>query len=198
MSATTIGTEIFPQVDVGQFQLRIRAPTATAIETTEQITLKVLDLIKQIAKPENVDASIAFVGTQPPNYAISTIYLWTGGPHEAVLEVALKPEAKIKLGPFKEELRQEAKKVLPDVELSFEPSNLVDRTMSQGSTTPVEISVSGLNIGDDKKFAEKIREALSTLPFIRDLQFGQKLDYPAFSVDVNRKELAVGASPFPN
>src|SRR5208337_4467250 len=33
-----LGTEIFPQVDAGQFQFRLRAPDGTRIEQTEAIT----------------------------------------------------------------------------------------------------------------------------------------------------------------
>ncbi|MBI3555816.1 MAG: efflux RND transporter permease subunit [Deltaproteobacteria bacterium] len=185
-----IGTEIFPQVDVGQFQLRLKAPTGTSIENTEQITLKYLEIIKDMVGPENLEASVAFVGTQPPNYAISTIFLFTAGPQEGVLEVALRPEAKIKGEEFKEELRRRGKAALPDVEVSFEPSNLVDRTMSQGTTTPIEIGVSGSNIANDREFSKVVYEALQPLPFLRDLQYKQQLDYPAFAIEADR--LALG------
>ena len=184
--APRIGTEIFPQVDVGQFQLRLKAPTGTSIDFTEKYTLKIIEIMKQIVGPENLEASIAFVGTQPPNYAISTIYLWTSGPQEAVLEVALRPEAKFKGEEFKEEVRKRARAELPDVAISFEPSNLVDRTMSQGTTTPIEIGVSGSNIATDREFAKQIFDALTPLPFLRDLQYKQQLDYPAFAVEADR------------
>ena len=187
--ASTIGTEIFPHVDAGQFQVRLKAPTGTAIDSTEQMTLKVLDKIKDFVGKENVEATVAFVGTQPPNYAISTVYLWTGGPQEAVVEVQLKTNAKIPLENLKERLREDIKENMPEVEISFEPSDLVDRTMSQGSSTPIEVSVSGIDIQQDKAMADKIKAALAELPFIRDLQFAQRLDYPAYEVEVNRREL---------
>lgn len=186
-----IGTELFPQVDVGQFQLRIRNATGTAIESTERTTLKVIDLIKKIAGSENVEASVAFVGVQPPNYAISTVYLWTSGPHEAVLEVAFKESAKIRLSGFREQLRAAVKAELPGVDLSFEPSNLVDRSMSQGSTTPVEIAVSGRVIADDKAFAELIKGRLAELPFLRDLQTVQRTDYPTLNIEADRHSMGI-------
>jgi multidrug efflux pump subunit AcrB len=189
ISSQKIGMEIFPRSDAGQFQLRIKAPTGTSIENTEKITLQILDLIKEKVGAANVETSIAFVGTQPPNYAISTVYLWTAGPHEAVVEVALRPEANIRLESFKEDFRKTVSHILPEVELSFEPSNLVDRTMSQGATTPIEIAVSGSNIADDDAFAKKILSELHTLPFLRDLQISQRLDYPTVSINVDRNRL---------
>ena len=188
--AIRIGTELFPQVDVGQFQIRLRASTGTSIENTEKDTLEVLKLIRERVGEQNVEGSIAFIGTQPAAYPINTIYLWTGGPHEAVLEVALKAEAKINLEDFKEKLRADIREKLPDVTVSFEPSSMVDRTMSQGSTTPIEVAVNGSSLASDREFAEKIHDALAPLPFLRDLQYGQRLDFPSISVDVDRRKAA--------
>ena len=50
-----LGTEIFPQVDAGQFQFRLRAPDGTRIEQTEEITREALDFIGKEVGPENVD-----------------------------------------------------------------------------------------------------------------------------------------------
>jgi len=77
---SSLGTEIFPSVDTGQLQLHLRAPAGTRIERTEQIALKTLDVIKREVGPDNVEISLGFVGTQPPNYPINTIYLWSFRP----------------------------------------------------------------------------------------------------------------------
>src|SRR5262249_28763479 len=42
-----LGVEIFPQVDAGFFQFRLRAPTGTRIEQTEDMTREALAFIKQ-------------------------------------------------------------------------------------------------------------------------------------------------------
>src|SRR5262249_58247171 len=88
-----LGIEIFPSVDVGQFQLRLRAPAGTRIERTEKITLAALKRVADEVGPDNVVSTLGFVGTQPPNYPINTIYLWTGGPEKSVMQVQLHPRA---------------------------------------------------------------------------------------------------------
>lgn len=90
-----LGTEIFPLVDTGQFQLHLRARPGTRIERTEQIALQALAAIKREVGPDNVEISLGFVGTQPPNYPINTIYLWSSGSEEAVLQIQLKRNAGI-------------------------------------------------------------------------------------------------------
>src|SRR5262249_4420024 len=42
-----VGTELFPRVDTGQFQLRIRAPAGTRLEKTEEIVRGVDQAIRQ-------------------------------------------------------------------------------------------------------------------------------------------------------
>src|SRR2546430_13618052 len=116
---SSLGTEIFPIVDTGQFQLHLRAPAGTHIERTEQIALQTLDAIKREVGPENVEISLGFVGTQPPNYPINTIYLWSSGSEEAVLQVQLKPGTGIGIEDLKERLRQKLPQTLAGVTSSF-------------------------------------------------------------------------------
>src|SRR5439155_17203398 len=88
-----LGREIFPIVDAGQFELRMRAPAGTRIEATENLARKTLDVIGREVGPENVAITGGFVGVQNPAYPINTIYLWTSGSEEAVLDVQLKSSA---------------------------------------------------------------------------------------------------------
>src|SRR3979411_1200903 len=119
-----LGTQIFALVDTGQFQLHLRAPAGTRIERTEQIALQTLDAIKREVGPDNVEISLGFVGTQPPNYPINAIYLWSSGSEEAVMQVQLKRGTGDPSEAFNERLRQKFAEELPGVRFSFEPSDI--------------------------------------------------------------------------
>ena len=84
-----LGLEIFPKVDAGRFQLRIKAPTGTRIEETERVTLAALETIGREVGPDRIAISVGYVGNIPSSYPINAIYQWTGGPEEVVLRVAL-------------------------------------------------------------------------------------------------------------
>jgi multidrug efflux pump subunit AcrB len=186
-----LGTEIFPVVDTGQFQLHLRAPAGTRIERTEQIALQTLDAIKREVGPDNVQISLGFVGTQPPNYPINTIYLWSSGSEEAVLQVQLKRGTGIRIEDLKERLRQKLPQELPGIRFSFEPSDIVSRVMSFGAPTPIEVAVSGPNLADSRQYADKLRAKMAQIPTLRDLAFEQELDYPTVQVTVNRERAGV-------
>jgi multidrug efflux pump subunit AcrB len=186
-----LGTEIFPVVDTGQFQLHLRAPAGTRIERTEKIALQTLDAIKREVGPDNVDISLGFVGTQPPNYPINSIYLWSSGSEEAVLQVQLKARAGIRIEDLKERLRRKLAQELAGVRFSFEPSDIVSRVMSFGAPTPIEVAVSGPNLADSRLYAEKLKATLAQVPTLRDLAFEQELDYPTVKVTVDRERAGV-------
>ena len=52
--APRLGTELFPTADTNQFQIRLRAPTGTRIERTEEIALRALDVIKREVGADNL------------------------------------------------------------------------------------------------------------------------------------------------
>ncbi|MBL8138497.1 MAG: efflux RND transporter permease subunit, partial [Acidobacteria bacterium] len=182
-----LGVELFPVTGADQLQMRIRAATGTRIERTEPLTLRVLDEVKAEVGADNVVISTAFVGVQPASYPINTIYLWTSGPHEAVLLVSLTPEAATDAPALRERLRARLAKAVPEVTITFEAGDIVSQVMSFGSPSPVEVAVQGLNLQQNREHAEKVRAELAKLPELRDLQIAQPLDYPTLAVNIDRE-----------
>ena len=60
-----LGLEIFPKVDAGRFQLRIKAPTGTRIEETEKVAIAALGVIGEEVGPRRIDISLGYVGADP-------------------------------------------------------------------------------------------------------------------------------------
>ncbi len=210
LAVLLVGTEIFPTVDAGQFQLRLKAPTGTRIERTEEIAREALEVIKEDVGADNVAISIGYLGLIPTSYPINTVYLWTSGPEEAVMRVALKRGSGIDIDSLKERLRTKLSARLKDslrdklaaedglspaiaeerlggLRLSFEPADIVNEVMSFGSPTPVEVVVSGPTLDDNRAHAEKVREQLLKVPSLRDVQMVQPFDYPTIDVKIDRQ-----------
>jgi multidrug efflux pump subunit AcrB len=182
-----LGREIFPPSGTSLFQLRFRAPAGTKFEATEQLGRAVLDEISAAAGPGNVAVTLGYVGVHPSSYPINSIFLWTAGSHEGVLQVALRPGAGLRLESFQESLRARFREKFPDAQFSFEPGDIVGRIMNFGAPTPVEVAVMGPDFATTRAFAARVRDELARVPSLRDLQYGQALDYPAIQVNVNRQ-----------
>ncbi|MFO0843842.1 MAG: efflux RND transporter permease subunit [Gemmataceae bacterium] len=190
-----LGTDLFPQVDTGQFQMRVKAPDGTPLEATEALAQDILkEVARQAGGEENVDTSVSLVGTASYNYPINSIFLWTSGPQEAVLRVALKRDAGVRIDELKARLRDQLPRLerargpaMRDVKLSFEAGDIVSQVMSFGSPTPIEVVVHGSNMADNLAHARKVRAELEKIDALRDLAFGQSLAYPSLDVVVDRE-----------
>ncbi|MCX6839997.1 MAG: efflux RND transporter permease subunit [Verrucomicrobia bacterium] len=178
-----LGTEIFPQIDAGQLQLRLRAPTATRLETTEQIATRTLAIIGEEAP---IATSMGLIGVHAPNYPVNLIHQWNSGPEEATLQIQLKPGSP-PIAALREKLRARLAAEFPAVLFSFEPADIVSRVMSLGSPTPIEVAVSGKDFAASRAHAETLRSKLSALKDLRDVQFSQTLDYPSVDVNIDRE-----------
>ncbi|HUN80930.1 MAG TPA: efflux RND transporter permease subunit, partial [Phycisphaerae bacterium] len=184
--ALLLTVAIFPSVDTGQFQLRLRAPAGKRIEHTEKLTQRVLAEIEEEIGKGNIAKSICYVGAIAPSYPINNIYLWTSGPQDAVMRIALKRGTGTGLERLKERLRDRLARAMPGVQFSFEAGDIVSEVLSLGSPTPIEIAVSGPNLAANRAHAEAIEKSLAAIPRLRDLQFGQVLDYPTLDVTLDR------------
>jgi len=180
-----LGRTIFPRVSSGQLLLRFRAPIGSRVEATERLSLGVLRAIQDAAGSGNVEITLGYIGAPPPNYPINTIYLWTSGQHEAVLRVALRPN--VNVNEFEERLRQSLPREFPGCQFSFEAADIVTQIMNFGAPTPVEINVSGPDLGTDRAFAEKVRTEVGKIGGLRDLQYDEPLDYPSVEINVDRE-----------
>ncbi|HVV04928.1 MAG TPA: efflux RND transporter permease subunit [Puia sp.] len=179
------GTALFPPTDSGQTQVRLRLPTGTRFERTEDATRKLLQLSENIAGAGNLEITSAFIGTQPSSYPVNLIHLWTSGPQESVTRIKLH-RGSIPIEEFREKLRASVTKEMPDAQLSFEPGDIVEQVLNLGSTNPVEIAVVDRNLAEGQKIAAQLVEKLKNIPTLRDVQIATPMDYPAIRLDIDR------------
>ena len=183
----SLGREIFPSGGAHAFQLRFRAAAGTKFESTERLAGEVLDEIKAAAGAGNIAITLGYVGVQPSSYPINTIFLWTGGSHEGVLQIQLAAGAGVRLEELEEQLRRRLAARFPEASFSFEPGDIVGRIMNFGAPTPVEVAITGPDFAATRSYAAQVRTQLAAIPALRDLQIEQALDYPAVQIDVDRQ-----------
>ena len=183
-----LGRDLFPQVDAGQLQLRLRAPAGTPVEDTEKIAQRVLAMVAgRAGGADKVAVTMGLIGVHAPNYPVNLIHQWNSGPGEAVLQVQLREGSGVAVASLREALRADLAAEFPAVGFSFEPADMVSRVMSFGSPTPVEVAVSGKDYAVARRHAELLREKLAGVPGLRDVGIGQMLDYPSVDVKIDRE-----------
>jgi multidrug efflux pump subunit AcrB len=185
-----IGRDVLPKVNSGQLQMRLRAPDGTRIERTEAMVVKTLGVLNDVIGKKNIAITSAFIGQHPAQFSTSPIYLFMSGPHEAVLQLQLADDYKINLDDLKERIRHKVKEAVPNFRLSFEPIELTDKVLSQGSPTPIEVRLVGRNKELNEQYAYKVIDKLKAIPYLRDVQIGQPIKYPSLDVNIDRERAA--------
>jgi multidrug efflux pump subunit AcrB len=186
---SNIGQDVLPRVNSSQFQLRMRAPDGTRIERTEEKALTVLSELEKMVGKEHIGITSVYVGQHPSLFSISPIYLFTAGPHEAVFQISLKDYHE-DMDEFKDQLRDKIKKAAPDLKLSFEPIELTDKVLSQGSPTPIEVRIAGKSKAQNLEYARKVVAKLKGIDYMRDVQIAQSTTYPSLNIDIDRTRAA--------
>jgi multidrug efflux pump subunit AcrB len=185
-----IGQDVFPKVNSSQFQVRMRLADGTRLERTEEKAHAVLNQIETMVGKEHIGISSVYVGTHPSLFSVSPIYMFMAGPHEAVFQIALKDYHNEDMDQFKDNLRARIKKNVPGVTISFEPIELTDKVLSQGSPTPVEIRIAGKNKKLNEEYGNKIIAELKKKDYFRDVQIAQSIHYPALTINIDRTRAA--------
>jgi multidrug efflux pump subunit AcrB len=184
-----VGTELFPQIDSGQFVLRFRPPPGSNFELTRQMAVKCLEEIEREAKLENIKITMGYVGQVAPNFGIDNMVLFMRGPDDGQLRVALREGSGIQLEEFRERLRKvltervipwlaqrleqgglkpaEAQRQAKLSTLGFEPGDMVTKVMSFGSLTPIAVRVVGTDLTMVRQHATRIAGAMKRIPFLR-------------------------------
>ena len=185
-----IGRDVLPKVNSGTFQVRLRAPDGTRLERTELIAVKAQHILGDIVGKNHIAITSTFVGSHPSSFSTNPIYLFMAGPQEAVMQISLTEDYKVNLDDLKEKIRYQVAKQIPGVKLSFEPIELTDKILSQGSPTPIEIALSGKNKKQNQEYAFKILDKLKDIKYLRDAQIGQSFNYPTIDINIDRQRAA--------
>jgi multidrug efflux pump subunit AcrB len=211
-----VGTELFPQIDSGQFVLRFRPPPGSNYELTREMGVKCLEEIEREAGIENIEITLGYVGQVAPNFGIDNMVLFMRGPDDGQLRIAFRESAKIKLDEFRERLR----KVLPErvvpwlaqrlekgglskvearieskkATFGFGPGDIVTNVMSFGSSTPIGVRIVGTDLKMVRQHGEKIAVEMKRIPYLRDIGFEQQLDYPTIEVEIDREKAGLSGA----
>lgn len=185
----TIGKDMMPKLNNGQFQIRIKEPDGTRLERTEDGLKQVLQIIDSTVN-HHVAITSGYVGIVPSSYGTSNLYVFNTGTHEAVLQVNLDEDYHINMDELKDALRKNIASRIPDLRITFEPIDMTEKIMSQGASTPIEIRVAGTDMAQIEGYANKVLAGLKKIDYLRDVQINQPLKFPVVAITLDRLKAA--------
>ena len=184
-----IGKDMMPKLNNGQFQVRLDEPEGTRLEVTEDKFKQVLDIINKTVKG-HVKITSGYIGLVPSSFGSSNLYVFNTGTHEAVLQVNLDEDYHVNMDDLKDALRKNIAAAIPEMTISFEPIDMTEKIMSQGANTPIEVQVAGKDMQQIEGYGDKVLAGLKRIPYLRDVQINQPLDYPVIGITLDRLKVS--------
>lgn len=182
-----IGKELFPQVDAGQFNIQMRAPSGTRIEKTEQHVSEVEQAICQEIAPADLQMLISNTGIL---YDWPAAYTPNAGPMDSSIMVQLAENHTVSSLEYVRKLRRTLKDKFPFFEFSFETGGLIRSAITFGLPAPINIQVEGNNLTVGQSIAREILQSVRSVTGAADVKIKQRLDYPQLNLDMDRTKTA--------
>tara|TARA_R110002072_G_scaffold303141_1_gene495691 strand:+ start:1587 stop:4742 length:3156 start_codon:yes stop_codon:yes gene_type:complete len=183
-----IGSELFPQVDAGTFELRLKTRPGTRLEETEALVARIESTIQEVIGKEHIKTIISNIGLPVGKGAgFSTILSSNSGPDTAYLIVNLNSEGRsVSSAEYVRRLRAKLHDEYPEDQFLFVNGSLVNMALNEGVPSPINVQVSAGTVEKCREVAEMLVEKLTPIHGASDVQIAQSLDYPQLDIQVDR------------
>ena len=180
-----LGVSFFPRTDASEFVINLKAPSGTRVELTEGYVNKVEQIIRGVVPPSELQIIVSNIGITTD---FSAIYTPNSAPHTAFVQVSLKENHKVGSYEYMRRVREQLSEELPQLSTYFQSGGLVDAVINLGLPAPMDMQVSGNNLGEVYNTARKLAQGVRQLQDVNDVLIPQDIDYPALELDVDREK----------
>ncbi|MFW5980695.1 MAG: efflux RND transporter permease subunit [Halanaerobiaceae bacterium] len=173
-----IGSEFIPRMDQGQISIDARLPTSTSLNKTEKMSARIEDQVSDL--PE-VDYILNNIGSSDQMIGMGG---GESGSEVANLLVKLKPVSRRErtTEEVMEEIRNRVK--IPDVDLTVSSQDMIGGGLGGGK--PVIIRVKGDNLDELARLSADIKEYMSDIEGIREIEDSFAEGSPELQIRINR------------
>jgi multidrug efflux pump subunit AcrB len=180
-----LGVSFFPRTDPGQFVINIKAPSGTRVENTEEYVKQVEDIIRGVVPANELQIIVSNIGITTD---FSAIYTPNSASHTAFVQVSLKEGHKVGSYEYMRRVREQLSQKLPQLSTYFQSGGLVDAVINLGLPAPVDVQVSGNDLGKVYAVAKQLSGPIRELKGVSDVLIPQDIDYPALELDIDREK----------
>jgi len=188
-----LGSELFPDIDAGTFEVRIKTIPGTRLEKTEELVARIEDSIKKTIPADELQTIISNIGMPVGKGAgFSTILSSNSGPDTAYIIVNLTNERR-STGTldYVKALRAKWGDEFPQEKFLFVTGGIVNAALNEGAPAPIDIEIKTGSLDAGRAAAETIEAAMHGIPGAVDIQIAQMLDYPQLDIEVDRTKAAL-------
>jgi hydrophobe/amphiphile efflux-1 (HAE1) family protein len=191
-----IGTEFFPDSDERQFQITYKAPIGTRVERTEQVAMKIEEVVnRELTDNGNIRFTTMIADSGLPS-GRTALFTPNTGPHAGNMNVNLVPK---EMRPYSDltatdRVRSTLRAELPGISLYYFTGGIVKRILNFGAPAPIDIEILGYDLDKSAEYAKQIARKLTDVrdakgeALLTDVQISREENYPELDVVVDREK----------
>ena len=178
-----LGVAFFPRSDAGEFIIKLKEPSGTRIELSNQIVAHAEDVIRKVIPKDELRLTVSNIGITAD---FSAMYTSNSGPHTATIQVELDAEHKTSSFVYMDQVRKLLASEMPEVSTFITTGGMQDAVLNQGMPAPIDVQVSGANLTRTFATAQDLARQFRHTNGVSEVYIPQDLDYPSLRVDVDR------------
>ena len=182
-----VGTDLFPEMDTGNVEIRAALDESARLEETERVVVQLQELCERLVPEKTMD--FAFIGETTEGLGVAMGM--EEGPNIAMSGVKLidKDERERSAQEIAAVLREEAGKI-PGIErLSVSAASMTSQVL-MGAGKQVDVEILGDDMAVTDALAAKVREILENTPGAVDIRVSRKRPRTEIWVNVDREKAA--------
>ncbi len=182
-----LGQEFFPVQDAGHVTMKVRLPSGTRIEKTEEAIVSMEKDIRDLIPASELRTVIANIGVL---FDWPAAYTPNSGPQDAFFEIQLDDNRQRSSQFYAALLREKLSSKYPEAEIIMDTGGMLTAALTLGLSSPINIQVMGNKLEIARDVAQQIVKSISTIPGLVDAHIQQRIDYPQITVDIDRRKAA--------
>jgi multidrug efflux pump subunit AcrB len=178
------GRDFFPEVRSGTIQMHMRGPLGTRMEAINRITTLVSNGIHQML-PGQVEEIISNCGIPVGPHNLAFVPTPTIGSDVCDLTITLFID-KSAVWDIRKILHDGLKERYPGTEFTFQPADLIAKSLNFGAPSPITVQVNGMDIYGNYEYARKLQGRLRKIAGSSDVVIQQTMRTPTLLVEGQR------------
>ncbi|MBW2102685.1 MAG: efflux RND transporter permease subunit [Deltaproteobacteria bacterium] len=185
--APFLSTSFFPKVDTGDVSIRFRLPEGSRIEETNHVMNAILKNIDEVVRPEEMRHSYGFDGESKKGIGVALGF--DQGPNVGSIGFKLVDRDRRTRSAEDIAARLRAKvNTIPGIsKIQVRAENAITSIL-MGGGKPISLEIQGPDLGQNMKFARKVKSLMEGIPGLVDIDITQKDPRPELWVQVNREK----------
>ena len=180
-----VGTDLFPDVDTGELDVRVALNESARLEESERVAMELMDLYKQFV-PEKKDY-YAFVGETEKGIGVALGMEEGANMAESGAKLIPKEKRKRSAKEVAAVLRREVRKI-PGIERMTVTATSMTSQVLMGGGKQLEVEIIGHDMGATNALAAKVKKILEATPGAVDIRVSQKKPRSEVWVKVDRQK----------